>query len=106
LIRAVLAAAGLLATFSAVAFDLEGHRGTRGLAPEHTPPPFRRALAIGVRTLETGLAVPRDDVLVISHDPLLNPDIVRGPDGKWLAAKDTPIRTLTLPGLGAYDGGR
>jgi len=105
-IRAVLAAAGLLATFSAVAFDLEGHRGTRGLAPENTLSAFSRALAIGVTTLETDLAVTRDDVLVISHDPLLNPDIVRGPDGKWLAAKDTPIRTLTLAELGRYDVGR
>ncbi|HET9045614.1 MAG TPA: glycerophosphodiester phosphodiesterase, partial [Casimicrobiaceae bacterium] len=104
--RAILAAAGLVAAFSAPAFDLEGHRGTRGLAPENTLAAFRRALAIGVTTLETDLAVTRDDVLVISHDPLLNPDIVRGPDGKWIATKGPPIHSLTLAELSRYDIGR
>ena len=91
---------------SACAFDLEGHRGTRGLAPENTIAAFRRALAIGVTTIETDLAVTRDDVLVISHDPFLNPDVVRGPDGQWLAQKGPPIRTLTLAELQRYDIGR
>ena len=106
MIRAILVAAGLLVAFSAPAFDLEGHRGARGLAPENTLVAFKRALSIGVTTLETDLAVTRDDVLVISHDPLLNPDVVRGPDGKWLAAKGPPLRTLTLAELQRYDVGR
>ena len=90
----------------ALAFDLQGHRGTRGLAPENTMTAFARAQAIGVTTLETDLAVTRDGVLVISHDPFLNPDLVRGPDGRWLAAKGPPIRTLTLAELKQYDIGR
>ena len=93
-------------TASARAFDLQGHRGTRGLAPENTLAAFARAKEIGVTTLETDLAVTRDDVLVISHDPFLNPDLVRGPDGKWLAVKGPPIRTLTLAELKRYDIGR
>src|SRR5205814_9153953 len=79
----------LLATPS-LAFDLEGHRGTRGLAPENTLVAFRRAIEIGVTTIETDMAVTKDDVVVISHDPLLNPDIVRGPDGQWLASQGPP----------------
>jgi glycerophosphoryl diester phosphodiesterase len=35
-------------------FDLQGHRGARGLAPENTIPAFRRALELGVTTLESG----------------------------------------------------
>jgi glycerophosphoryl diester phosphodiesterase len=35
------------------AFDLEGHRGARGLSPENTLAAFKRALAIGVTTIET-----------------------------------------------------
>ena len=69
----------------AAAFDLQGHRGARGLAPENTLAAFRTALDLGVTTLETDLAVTKDDVVVISHDPLLNPDLVRGPDGQWIA---------------------
>ena len=88
------------------AFDLEGHRGARGLSPENTLAAFKRALAIGVTTIETDLAVTRDDVLVISHDPFLNPDVVRAQDGQWLAQKGPPIRTLALAELKRYDIGR
>jgi glycerophosphoryl diester phosphodiesterase len=91
---------------SAAAFDLQGHRGTRGLAPENTLAAFRTAIDLGVTTLETDLAVTKDDVLVISHDPILNPDLVRGPDGKWIGAAGPPIRSLTLAELKRYDIGR
>jgi len=89
-----------------LAFDLEGHRGTRGLAPENTLTAFRRAIQIGVTTIETDMAVTSDDVVVISHDPFLNPDLVRDPDGHWLASKGPPIRTLTLAELKRYELGR
>jgi glycerophosphoryl diester phosphodiesterase len=95
-----------LAAVSAFAFDLQGHRGARGLAPENTLAAYARAIAIGVTTIETDLAVSKDGVLVVSHDPFLNPDIVRGPDGRWLAAKGPAIHALTLAELGQYDIGR
>jgi glycerophosphoryl diester phosphodiesterase len=95
-----------LLTASSLAFDLEGHRGTRGLAPENTLAAFRRALEIGVTTIETDMGVTKDDVVVISHDPFLNPNIVRGPDGHWLASPGPPIRSLTLAELRRYDIGR
>ena len=57
------------AAFSEPAFDLQGHRGARGLAPENTLPAFERALALGVTTLELDTAVTKDGVLVISHNP-------------------------------------
>jgi glycerophosphoryl diester phosphodiesterase len=91
---------------SAGAFDLQGHRGARGLRPENTLAAFSFALATGVTTLETDLAVTKDDVLVISHEPFLNPDVVRGPDGRWLAGKGPPIHSLTLAELRRYDVGR
>jgi len=64
---------GMLVAPSSPAFDLEGHRGARGLAPENTLAAFRRALEIGVTTIETDLAVTRDDVVVISHNPFSVP---------------------------------
>jgi len=103
----IIATAALCGFAVAVAaFDLEGHRGTRGLAPENTLAAFRRAMAIGVTTLETDLAVTRDGVLVISHDPFLNPDLVRTPDGHWLTQKGPAIRTLALDELKRFDIGR
>jgi glycerophosphoryl diester phosphodiesterase len=89
-----------------LAFDVQGHRGARGLAPENTIAAFERALAIGVDTLETDVAVTSDGVPVIAHDPYLNPSLVRGPDGVWLAGPGPAIRTLTLAQLAAYDVGR
>ena len=105
MVRALIALA-LWSCASAHAFDLQGHRGTRGLAPENTLVAFQRALALGVTTLETDLAVTRDGALVISHDPVLNPDLVRGPDGKWLPSKGPPIHSLTLEQVRTYDVGR
>ncbi len=52
------------------AFDLEGHRGTRGLRPENTLPAFGKALDIGVRTLELDTAITKDRVVVVSHERL------------------------------------
>lgn len=57
-------------------------------------------------TLETDLAVTRDGIVVLSHDPVLNPDLTRGPDGQWLATAGPAIRTLTLDELQRYDIGR
>ena len=67
----------------ALALDIQGHRGARGLLPENTLPAFARALSIGVTTLELDCAITRDGIVVVSHDATLNPDITRGPDGQW-----------------------
>lgn len=88
------------------AFDLQGHRGARGLAPENTLAAFRRALEIGVTTLETDLAVTRDDVLVLSHEPYLNPALARDASGAFLPGDGPDIRSLDLAGLRRYDVGR
>ena len=102
----VALAAALIASAPALAFDLEGHRGARGLAPENTLAAFRRALAIGVTTIETDIAVTKDLVPVVSHNPNLVPELVRGPDGGWLASPGPSIHSLTLAELRRYDIGR
>jgi glycerophosphoryl diester phosphodiesterase len=88
------------------AFDLQGHRGARGHAPENTLPGFERALAIGVDTLELDVGVTRDGVVVIHHDRRLNPDLARGADGKWIEAPGPTIHSLTYAELERYDVGR
>ncbi len=106
LATALLAAAMLLLAPATQAFDLQGHRGARGLAPENTLAGFARALAVGVHTLETDIAISSDGVLLISHDPALNPDITRGPDGQWLAARGPVIFHTPWATLQRYDVGR
>jgi glycerophosphoryl diester phosphodiesterase len=88
------------------AVDLQGHRGARGLAPENTLPSFERALALGVDTLELDIAITRDGVLVIHHDPTLNPNTTRDASGRWLEKRGPAIHTLTWAELQTFDVGR
>lgn len=97
---------GAITTLSAMAFDLQGHRGARGLLPENTLPAFERALALGVTTLELDIAITRDGVLVIHHDTTLNPDTTRDASGEWLAERGPALHALTWAQLQAYDVGR
>jgi len=95
-----------LLTGCASTIDLQAHRGGRGLMPENTLVAFDNAIHFGVTTLELDTAVTKDGVVVITHDPELNPDIVRGPDGKWLEKKGPAINSLTFAELSRYDIGR
>ncbi len=104
--RAVLLLAAVLTGCAAAPFDLEGHRGTRGLAPENTLPAFRKALEIGVTTLELDTGITADGVVVVAHDMALNPAITRGPDGRWIDRRGPPIHQLTYEALQRYDVGR
>jgi len=90
----------------APAFDLQAHRGGRGLMPENTLPAFANALRIGVTTLELDCGITADGVVVIHHDLFLNPNIARGADGVWLAANGPMIHALTFAELSRYDVGR
>jgi glycerophosphoryl diester phosphodiesterase len=100
----LLAATAGLAGCSGI--EVQGHRGARGLTPENTLAAFEKALEAGVDALEMDSAVTRDGWVVVSHDQVLNPDITRGPDGRFLEAKGPAIKDLTYVELQAYDVGR
>jgi glycerophosphoryl diester phosphodiesterase len=104
--RVAAAALALLFSLSGIAMDVQGHRGTRGNLPENTLPAFKRALEIGVDTLELDCGITRDGVVVIHHDRRLNPDVARGPDGKWVTAPAPTIYSLSFDELQKYDVGR
>lgn len=88
-------------------FDLQGHRGARGLMPENSLPAFEKALALGVTTLELDTVLTADDVVVVHHDRRLAPERTRDAAGGWIAEDDaSPILALTAAQLGAYDIGR
>ncbi len=104
--RAVAAALLAAVASSTAAIDLQGHRGARGLAPENTLAAFKTALAIGVTTLETDLALTRDGVVVLSHEPRLHAALTRGTDGRWLSEDGATIFSLESDELARYDIGR
>lgn len=91
------------------AFDLQGHRGARGLAPENTIPAFRRALAIGVTTLEMDVVVSGDGAVVVSHEPWMNPDICTLPSGAPVPEDDARghnLYQMPYADIKRYDCGR
>ncbi len=78
---------------------VHGHRGARARRPENTLPAFRYAIEQGVDVLELDVAVTKDNVPVVSHDPLINATICSGPK------TGIPIHTLSLAELREYDCG-
>ena len=93
------------ATAQTIPFDLQGHRGARGLLPENTLPAFEKAIELGVTTLELDVGVSKDGTIVISHDRALNPEITRDASGAYLTAP-LLVNRLTLAELKTYDVGR
>ncbi len=53
-------------------FDIQGHRGARGLRPENSIPAFLTALDSGVTTLEMDVVITRDNQVVVSHEPWMS----------------------------------
>jgi glycerophosphoryl diester phosphodiesterase len=90
-------------------FDLQGHRGARGLVPENTIPAFRRALELGVTTLEMDVVVSADGVVVVSHEPWMARAKCLAPDGAPIPADEARahrIYEMPYERIAAYDCGR
>lgn len=79
---------------------VHGHRGARAMRPENTLPAFEYAISIGVDVLELDMAVTRDNVIVVSHDPYLEAPVCSGPRDK------TAIHTLTFKEVREWDCGK
>lgn len=69
-------------------FDLQGHRGSRGLMPENTIPAMYKAIDLGVTTLEMDVVISEDRQVVLSHDPFMSHFITTKPDGTFINEAD------------------
>jgi len=90
------------------AFDIEGHRGCRGLMPENTIPAMMKALELGVTTLEMDAVITKDKQVILSHEPFFNHEITTGPDGKYITEQDERnlnIYKMTYAQTQTYDVG-
>ncbi|MFN8843742.1 MAG: glycerophosphodiester phosphodiesterase family protein, partial [Chryseotalea sp.] len=63
-------------------FDLQGHRGARGMFPENTLPAFMAALQQGVTTIELDVVITADKQVLVSHEPYFSPEICLGLEGE------------------------
>ena len=83
---------------------VHGHRGSRGTMPENTLAAFAEALRVGVDVLELDMAVTKDDIVIVSHNPEVSPELCLDASGGKLAAP-VPFRSLTLAQVKGYDCG-
>jgi len=78
-------------------FDVQGHRGARGLRPENTLPSFEAALDHRVDAIETDVGITLDRQSILCHDQFLNPECCRRVDGKPYDYADAIwLRDVTL----------
>lgn len=72
-------------------FDVQGHRGARGLRPENSIPAFLIALDSGVTTVEMDLAITKDRQIIVSHEPWMSSEICLNPSGNAYTKKEEKI---------------
>lgn len=68
-------------TFNDPVFDVQGHRGCRGLMPENTIPAMYKAIDLGVTTLEMDVVITKDKKVLLSHEPWMEKEITTRPGG-------------------------
>lgn len=88
----------LLISFSALAFDWQGHRGARGLFPENSIEGMRVAARYPISTLELDVVISKDQQVVVSHEPWINPEICQ-------SDKKINLYELTYEQIKDYDCG-
>lgn len=89
-------------------FDRQGHRGCRGLMPENTIPAMKKALDLGVQTLELDVVISKDKQVVVSHDTYMSSAIAQKPDGTPVSAdeqKTINLYQLTYAEIKKFDVG-
>lgn len=99
----IMAASGSMSTLSSAADQhrilVHGHRGARAMRPENTISAFEYAIEVGVDVLEMDMAVTKDNVIVISHDPILRGPVCTGP------RQSAVIHELTFDQVRQWDCG-
>src|ERR1700740_34445 len=100
----------VIADASPRSVQVYAHRGARSFAPENTMPAYRTTLRIGADWVDMDVVLTKDGQVLISHDPVLNPAIVRDADGKFLSPRDRAdavqkyaVKNLTLAQTQMFD---
>lgn len=91
-------------------FDIQGHRGARGLFPENTLYGMISALKIdGLTTLEMDVVISKDKQVVLSHEPWMSSDICSFSNGDRLLPFDDEkfrLYEMTYEEIKQYDCGK
>lgn len=84
--------------------EVIGHRGARSILPENTLPALKYAFDLGVDAVEIDVNVTKDNVVVVHHDQMINPENCQYKDGKQIT-NHLLIRELTLVQVKQFDCG-
>jgi glycerophosphoryl diester phosphodiesterase len=69
--------------------EVYAHRGARSYSPENTLPAYRTGLVIGTDWVDMDIGISKDGVIIVDHDPWLNPDILSNNGKFWAQSKQT-----------------
>lgn len=69
-------------------FDIQGHRGCRGLLPENSIEAMKKAIDLGVTTLEFDVVIAADNQVLLSHEPFLSHEICLDKNGNQIAEEN------------------
>jgi glycerophosphoryl diester phosphodiesterase len=98
----------LMGCSSVIEYDLQGHRGARGLLPENSIPGFLQALEYGVDTIEMDVVVSADSQVVVSHEPWMSAEICSHPDGTAVGEEEAMslnLFTMSYERIALFDCG-
>ncbi|WP_299556136.1 glycerophosphodiester phosphodiesterase family protein [Seonamhaeicola sp.] len=93
---------------SSKTIDIQGHRGCRGLMPENTVEAFEKAIDLGVHTLELDVAVSKDNIIVVSHEPFISRTYCLDAEGNEISEaldKKYNLYQMTLDSIKQFDCG-
>lgn len=85
-------------------YDLEFHRGGRATMPENTLYSYTYSIEQGATTIEGDMQMTKDGVVVLSHSPILEPDITQDKNGNFITGIHD-IRTMTYDEISQYNVG-
>lgn len=87
-------------------FDFEPHRGGRDARPENTLYAYAYAIEMGATSIECDMQLTADGRIVMSHNPILNHEITRDKDGRFVEDGRFDIRTMTVEQIKRFDVSR
>jgi glycerophosphoryl diester phosphodiesterase len=95
-----------VSTLMAQPFEIQGHRGARGLAPENSLPAFKKALDLGIEVLELDVIISKDGKVLVSHEASFNPLFTTDPQGKPVTKAETyNLYQMNYSDIKAFDVG-
>ena len=78
------------------------HRGLRAYAPENSMPAYAAMMGVGADWADMDVVLTKDGEILVSHDPVMNPDIVRGESGEFIGKNKESVMNGPKPELAAF----